>query len=207
MGWGQCSYSPFAHRPSPDKGRRLLFPSLLCLVRVSPAAPICGPFSLHLSRDLDSMFRGLSPFLFPWRFRLRACLVVLMAGLRRAWPIQLQALSDVQTFDSSAATPRRYWCCQASVFGGSFSDIWTFFAVFTVFLQLSAPYSSIDFPLELNSRILVLVDRYLDVHICRKAVLALLTQIFYRQMSFLVFQRCCQDRRSFPPLQAHCLQN
>ena len=36
-------------------------------------------------------------------------------------------------------------------------NVWIFFVVFTVVLQLSAPYSSTDFTLELNSWILVLV--------------------------------------------------
>jgi hypothetical protein len=59
----QCSYSPFAYRPSPGQRPRLVFSSLLCLVRVSPAAPMCGPSSLHPSRW--QVFRGLSPFSFP----------------------------------------------------------------------------------------------------------------------------------------------
>jgi succinate-acetate transporter protein len=49
-----------------------------------------------------------------------------------------------------------------------------FFVVFTMVLHVSALYSSIDFTFELNSLILVFVDRYLDVHIsvsCRKAAL------------------------------------
>ena len=73
-------------------------------------------------------------------------------------------------------------------------NVWVFFAVFTVVIQVSVQYSSSDFTLELNSRIVVLVDKYLDVHIslsCRKAALAFLTQIFYRHLSLLAFRRRC----------------
>ena len=76
---------------------------------------------------------------------------------------------------------------------------WIFFAVFTVVLQLTAPYSNNDFTLELNIRIFVLVDRYMDVHIslsCRKADLALLTQIFYWYLS-LLFDEAAKMGESF----------
>jgi hypothetical protein len=53
---GQCSYSPFAYRPSPGQRPRLIFSSLLCLMRVSPAAPMCGPSSLHHFRGLDDRY-------------------------------------------------------------------------------------------------------------------------------------------------------
>jgi hypothetical protein len=55
-------------------------------------------FFASFLRSRRQVFRGLSPFLFPLRFRLRACLVVLVAGLRRVWPIHLQASSDLQMY-------------------------------------------------------------------------------------------------------------
>jgi hypothetical protein len=87
---------PFA--PHRDKGRRPVFSSLLSCASLSSCVHVWSIFFASFLRSQQQVFRVLSLFLFPWRFRLRACLVVLMAGLRRVWPIQLQALSYLQMY-------------------------------------------------------------------------------------------------------------
>jgi hypothetical protein len=52
--------------PHWDIGHRLVSLSLFYHVRVSPAAPVCGLSSLHLSRDLDAKcFVACPSFFFP----------------------------------------------------------------------------------------------------------------------------------------------
>ena len=176
---------------------------------------MCGLVFSSFLRSRRQVFRGLSTFSFhggsAWGLILWCW-----------WLVYVECgLSNFKRCLISRCTDFWFVCCHSSLLlilsGQRFRriilrqllmNVWIFFAVFTVVLQLTAPYSSNDFTLELNSRIFVLVDRYLDVHIslsCRIVALALLILTFYRQMSLLAFRRCCQDRQSFPP-QATCLQ-
>jgi hypothetical protein len=79
-----------------------------------------------------------------------------VAGLRWVWPIHFQQCcwsTAISGFCLFAATVLCCWCSQAIVFGGLLMNVWIFVVVFTVGLQVSAPYSSIDFTLVLNSLI------------------------------------------------------
>jgi hypothetical protein len=147
---------------------------------------MCGLSSLHRSRDLVAKcFVACPSFSWSsiWGLLLWCWLLVYVeCGLYISSSVSWSP--HLQTFDSSAAIALCCWCCQASIFGGPFSDSCWWISGFSLwYSQVSAPYStcSTDFTMALNSLILVLVDRYLDVHTSFsywKAALAILTLIF-----------------------------
>ena len=129
-------------------------------------------------------FLGRPLFFFPWRFQDRACLVMLVEGFQRVWPIHLHRLIMI----SASAGLWLVLCHSFSllmVIGQRIRKILhrhelikvcTFFVVATVVLQVSEPYNRTGLTLLLKILILVGSVRSLELQTffyCRKTALAL----------------------------------
>lgn len=106
---------------------------------------------------------GRPRFRLPWGFHLRVCLVMFVGGLRRVCPIQPHLLFQISTSIGSwhvlshrlvllIVSGQRMW---RILLRQVLMKVWILLLVALVVLQVSAPYSSTDFTLELNSLILV----------------------------------------------------
>ena len=113
---------------------------------------------------------GLSSF-FPAGFLVRARLVMLVAGLRKMWPIHLQrrcwkstptGFCFIRCHSSSfpALSGHRIWRIHLRQL---LVSVWILLVVVMVVLNVLAPYRRTVFTLVLKSLILVLTDRSLEL--------------------------------------------
>ena len=117
-------------------------------------------------------FFGLSLFLLPCGFHVRACRVMLDVGFRSVCPIQPHRLlfisiSMCPCFDHCHSFTLIMVSCQCILsmrLRQLIMKFWTFLVVFLAVLHVSDPYSRTDFTLELKFLILVWVAIGLALH-------------------------------------------